>query len=193
MRPGAFVIRHPAALGVNVKRTYPARYALAYGPFLFLNKGIDMTTETVSTVAGTSIWISAAAPASQTVAGFAALTWTRIGEVTNMGSVSGREYNTSTHAPIDRAQQIEKKASYKLGTTEITVGWDEDDAGQMLVAAASKDYSVPSFKVIKQNGAIRYFTAQVSKFVEENGAIDDTVTGAITLLRQTDTLHAPGA
>lgn len=148
-----------------------------------------MIGENVTTVAGSSIWISAAAPATNTTAGFEALAWTKIGEVTNMGSVTGREYNTATHAPIDRAQQIEKKASYKLGSTEITVGWDEVDAGQILVEAASKDYSTPSFKVIKQNGAIRYFTAQVSKFVEENGAIDDNVTGVITLLRQTDTLR----
>lgn len=148
-----------------------------------------MSGENVTTVANSSLWISAAAPATHDEAGFEALTWTKIGEITDIGSVTGREYNTSTHAPVDLAQQIEKKASYKLGTAEFVCGWDEDDAGQILVDAASKDYSIPSFKVIKQDGAIRYFTAQVSKFVENNGSVDDTVTGAITLLRQTDTIR----
>lgn len=148
-----------------------------------------MSGENVTTVANSSLWISADAPETHDKAGFEALTWTKIGEITDVGSVTGREYNTSTHAPVDKAQQIEKKASYKLGSSEFVCGWDEDDAGQMLVDAASKDYSIPSFKLIKQDGAIRYFTAQVSKFVENNGSVDDTVTGAITLLRQTDTIR----
>lgn len=148
-----------------------------------------MDGENVTTVAESSLWISAAAPATHDAVGFAALVWTEVGEITDMGSVLGREYNTSTHAPITSAKQIEKKASYKLGVAEFVVGWDEVDAGQILVEAASKDYSIPSFKVIKQDGAIRYFTAQVSKFVENNGTVDDNVTGAITLLRQTDTIR----
>jgi hypothetical protein len=152
-----------------------------------------MNGENVTTVANSSLWVSVAAPATHDAVGFAALTWTKIGEITDMGSVLGREYNTSTHAPIDSAQQIEKKASYKLGTSEFVVGWDEEDAGQIIVDAASKDYSVPSFKVVKQDGAIRYFTAQVSKFVENNGTVDNNVTGAITLLRQTDTIRVAAA
>lgn len=143
----------------------------------------------VQTVANSALFISAAAPATFDAVGFAALTWVKIGEITDIGAVLGREYNTSTHAPIDSAQTIEKKASYKLGSSEFKCGWDDDDAGQILADAASRDYTIPSFKVVKQDGAIRYFTAQVSKFVEENGTVDNTVTGSLTLLRQTDTVR----
>lgn len=148
-----------------------------------------MAESNVTTVANSSLWISAAAPATFDATGFLALTWVNIGEITDMGTVTGREYNTSTHAPISSAQTIEKKASYKLGSSEFKCGWDESDAGQVLVDTASRNYSVASFKVIKQDGAIRYFTAQVSKFVEENGTVDNNVTGSITLLRQTDTVR----
>ena len=143
----------------------------------------------IQTVANSALFISAAAPLTFDAAGFAALAWTKIGEITDMGTVTGREYNTSTHAPIDTAQQTEKKASYKLGSSEFKCGWDDDDAGQILADAASRDYTSPSFKVVKQDGAIRYFTAQVSKFVEENGTVDNNVTGSLTLLRQTDTVR----
>ncbi len=153
-----------------------------------------MNGDNVTTVAETALYISAAAPATYDAAGYAALNWVKVGEITDVGTVTGREYNTSTHAPVDSAQQIEKKASYKLGSAEFKCGWDEEDAGQIMIEAASKNYSVPSFKLVKQDGAIRYFTAQVSKFTEDNGTVDNVVNGSITLLRQRDTIRvAAGA
>lgn len=144
------------------------------------------------TVAETALYIAATLPADPTSAAqFEALTWVRIGEVTDVPSVVGREYNTSNHAPVDSAQQLERKASYKLPNAEIACAWDEDDAGQVMVDEASRSYDVYAFKLEKQDGALRYFTAQVSKFVENNGTVDNVVTGAITLLRQTDTVKVP--
>lgn len=147
-----------------------------------------MAANKITTVANSSLWVAAASPLTFDGPGFAALTWVRVGEVTDMGTVMGREYNTSTHAPIDTALQTEKKASYKLGNAEFKCGWDESDAGQVIVQAASLNTTIPSFKVLKSNGAIRYFTAQVAKFTEELGTVDNIVQGAITLLRQTDTV-----
>ena len=78
-----------------------------------------------------------------------------------------------------------------MPNAEFECEWAEDDAGQILIAAASKNYSIPSFKLIKQDTeTTRYFTAQVSKFVENNGTSDDAVKGQFTLLRQTDTVTA---
>ena len=62
--------------------------------------------------------------------------------------------------------------------------------GQIIIEAAANNYTIPAFKVEKQAGAVRYFTAQVSKFIENLGTSNDTVKGAFTLLRQTDTLTA---
>ena len=147
-----------------------------------------MTTETVSTA---KLYISAALPATNNAAGFAALTWTEIGELTDIGSVKGRSYNTSTHAPSASAQQIEKKGSYKLGKADMVVGWDGSDAGQVLVeTAANSNTAIYSFKLLKQGGGIRYFTAQVMEFVENFGTVDNIVQGKFSLLRQTDTISA---
>jgi hypothetical protein len=140
------------------------------------------------TVAETTLSISAAAPATFDAAGYGALTWTAIGELTDLGSVKGRAYNTSTHAPVGSAQQTQKKGSYTLPNADFVCAWDEDDAGQILVEAGSKNNAVYSFKAVKQDGSIRYFTAQVMSFIENMGTVDNVVTGAFSLLRQTDSV-----
>ena len=147
-----------------------------------------MTTETVATA---KLYVCATLPATNDAPGFAALTWTLIGELTDIGSVKGRSYNTSTHAPISSSQQIEKKASYKLGKADMTVGWDDTDAGQVLInTAANSNTAIYAFRLVKQGGAIRYFTAQVMEFVENMGTVDNVVQGKFSLLRQTDTITA---
>lgn len=142
------------------------------------------------TVAGSKIFVSAALPATQTATGFEALDWTEVGEITDIGSVLGRAYNTATHAPIGSPQQTQKKASYTLTNAEFVCGWDEEDAGQEIISVASNTNDIISFKVEKQDTTLRYFTAQVMQFVENNGTVDNIVQGAFTLLRQTDTIKA---
>lgn len=154
-----------------------------------------MAEKGFDTVAGSKLYISTAAPTVTEGAGaaaaFALLTWVEVGQLTSIGSVVGREYATSSSTTIGDAQTREKKGSFKLPNAEFECEWAEDDAGQILIAAASKDYSIPSFKLIKQDTeTTRYFTGQVSKFVENNGTSDDAVKGAFTLLRQTDTVTA---
>jgi hypothetical protein len=145
-----------------------------------------MTTETV---AGSVLSVSAALPSTFDATGYAALTWVAIGELTDIGAVKGRTYNTSTHAPIGVPMQISKKASYTLPNGEFTCGWDEADAGQILIETAANSASaVYAFKLTKQGGDIRYFTAQVMQFVENLGTVDNVVQGQFTLLRQTDTI-----
>jgi hypothetical protein len=140
------------------------------------------------TVAGSKIFVSAALPTTMDSTGFAALTWAEVGEVTDIGSVLGRAYNTATHAPIGAQQQTQKKASYTLSNAEFVCGWDEVDAGQIIIGAGANSYDIYSFKLLKQDGMIRYFTAQVMQFVENNGTVDNIVQGAFTLLRQTDSI-----
>lgn len=147
--------------------------------------GIDFDT-----IAGSKFFIASAAPATNDAAGFTTLTWVEVGQITNIGSVVGREYSTSTLSTVSDGQDREKKGSFKLPNAEFECAWAADDAGQILVSAASKNYSVPSFKLLNQDGSIDYFTAQVSKFTKGGGTSNDAVKGMITLLRQTDTITA---
>jgi hypothetical protein len=140
------------------------------------------------TVAGSKIFVSAALPATMDSAGYAALIWAEVGELTDIGSVLGRAYNTATHAPIGSQQQTQKKASFTLSNAEFMCGWDEEDAGQIIINTGASSYDIYAFKLLKQDGTIRYFTAQVMQYVENNGTVDNIVQGAFTLLRQTDSI-----
>lgn len=148
--------------------------------------GIDFDT-----VASSKLYVCTTAPATYDAAGYGAvgMVWVEVGSITSVGSVKGREYSMSTVSTVGDAQDREKKGSFKLPNAEFECLWIEDDAGQILIEAASKNYSVPSFKLQKQDGtSLRYFTAQVAKFVENNGTSNDAVKGQFTLLRQTDTI-----
>lgn len=141
------------------------------------------------TVANTKLYVSAAAPATYDVSGYTALTWVEVGLISNLGSVMGRNYNTTTMEFIGDALVKEKKSNYKLDPADMECAWAESDAGQIIIAAAALNYTIPSFKVVKQNGtSMRYFPAQVKNFVEKLGAAQDAVKGSFTLLRQRDTV-----
>lgn len=142
------------------------------------------------TVAGTKLFVCATRPTADTVVAYEALSWVEVGDITNVGSVKGREYSTSTLSTVGNAHDREKKGSFKLPNAEMECAWVEDDAGQIIIEAAANNNSIPAFKVEKQGGGVRYFTAQVSKFTENMGTSNDTVKGAFTLLRQSDTLTA---
>lgn len=148
-----------------------------------------MAASDYDTVANSKLFVCAAAPATYDVAGFAALVWTEVGLISKLGAVLGRNYNTTSMEFISDALAKEKKSNYKLDPADMECAWNESDAGQIIVAAAALNYTVPSFKVVKQNStSVRYFPAQVKNFIESMGGAQDAVKGAFTLLRQRHTI-----
>lgn len=145
------------------------------------------------TVAGATLACSVTPPSPDTTAaGYStAITYTTIGEITDLPGAAGRKYNTTEHAPIAERKRNRKKGSYTLEDITVVMAWDQSDAGQDLCRTAANDDSVLTFKLTKQGGDIRYFTAQVSAFVENMGTVDNVVQGSMTLLRQTNTVSDP--
>lgn len=143
------------------------------------------------TVAGSTLAVSVAAPATFDIAGYGALTYTAVGEITDLGSGLGRDYNIVSHAPIASAQVTQKKGGFKLPNIDLVMAWDMSDAGQDIMRASALDNSILSVRIVKQGGDIRYFTAQVAKFVENFGTVDNVVQGQVSLLRQRDTVNNP--
>lgn len=135
---------------------------------------------TVATTAGTTIAVSASAPATYDSPGYGALSFTTVGEVTNLGSF-GREYALVTHNPIGTRATQKYKGSYNEGQIAMEVGLDTDDAGQDLLATASASDSNYSFKVTAQNGDVYYFIAKVMSFKRNFGGVDQITSATITL------------
>lgn len=132
------------------------------------------------TVAGTTIGISAAAPATFNAAGYGALTFSNIGEITD-GGEHGREYALVTHQPIASRGTQKYKGSFNEGSKTLQLARDESDAGQVIAQAALLSDGDYSFKVTYQGGVIDYFRAKVMSFKTSANGVDSIRSATITL------------
>lgn len=136
---------------------------------------------TAMTSAGTVLEISAGIPATFNEAGFEALTYTEIGEITDISGEIGRVYNLVTHNPLATRATRKYKGSYNSGSVTIAIAIDEVDAGQILVEAALTSDAAYSFKLVLQDGSVRYFRAMVMSFPITPGGVDSITAGSISL------------
>jgi hypothetical protein len=132
------------------------------------------------TVAGVTIGLSASQPATYDVAGYAALTFTALGEITD-GGEHGRTYNLVTSNPIASRGTEKYKGSFNEGTKTIVVDLDSDDAGQILAKTALNSDDDYSFEVAYPNGDKDYFQAKVMSFRKATGGVDSMITATIDL------------
>ena len=144
-----------------------------------------MTDSIVQTSAGTTISISAVLPTTDDAAGYAALTWAAIGEVTDLGEF-GREYATVTHNPVASRRTIKRKGSYNDGTMALQLALDRDDAGQILAKTALGSDANQAIRITYQDGSKDYFSAMVMSFKTNVGSVDQVLSGSINLEINTD-------
>lgn len=135
---------------------------------------------TVHSSAGTSLKVSASAPATFDATGYNALTFTTVGEVVDLGEF-GREYNLITHNPIATRGTQKLKGSFNEGSISLQLGLDTDDAGQVLLKAAVASDSNYSFLVTTQNGDKYYFQAKAMSFKTGVGSVDSVTSATVSL------------
>ena len=113
------------------------------------------------TAAGSTLAISAAAPATEDVAGYSALTYTEIGNVEKLGPI-GATVNKVEFQPLKGPKQ-KHKGSADYGSLTPSAASDDEDAGQILLVAAGEpgNNAKYSFKVTKPDGTKRYFQGRV--------------------------------
>lgn len=128
-----------------------------------------------TTAAGTALAISAAAPAAQTAAAFAALAFTEIGGIDKIGTI-GPSFAKTDFQPL-RGPKDKLKGSADYGTLSPSAAYDEADAGQTLLRTAAEDETnkLYAFKVTYPTGAVRYCQGRVF-------AAPETVDGADSVL-----------
>ena len=134
----------------------------------------------VQTVAGTSLRISAGTPATFTRAGYSALVFEEIGEVTDGGS-HGRTYAEVTHQPINSRGTQKVKGSFNEGTKTLQLAIDDDDLGQLVLKEALNSDKDFSFAVSYQDGAIDYFQAKVLSFEKATASVDSIRAATVNL------------
>jgi hypothetical protein len=145
--------------------------------------------DTVQTLVETTIGVSASLPATFDDAGYGALTFTTVGQVTDW-TPGGQVYNVVTSNPIAQRSTDKYKGTFNNGADSITVNRDDDDAGQVLVLAALAADTDYSFEVTYQDGTIDYFTGKVVSFDTVAGGADSIVQRTISLERTRSTVTA---
>lgn len=131
---------------------------------------------TSMTSAGSSLEVSATLPATYDQAGFEALTFTNIGEITSVGEY-GRTYEKVTHNPLDKRNTVKRKGNYDEGALSMQMARDPSDAGQAILITARDDDASYAFKVTLQDGTVNYFTGQVMSYTTNVGS-GNQITGS---------------
>ena len=133
-----------------------------------------------NTTAGSTLQLSAAAPSTFNQAGYAALSYTTLGEITDFGDF-GRKYNVVKNNPVATRGTVKKKGSFDEGALALKLNLDTDDAGQILAKTALNSDSNYSVKITTQNGDVYYFQVLVTAFVVGLVAVDNTTSASIDL------------
>jgi hypothetical protein len=132
------------------------------------------------TGSGTTLGISLTAPSAHTEAGFDALSFATVGEVTNIGEF-GKEFALVTHSPLSTRGVKKGKGSYNNGNVTPSLALDTQDAGQTAMKQALESDDPAYFIVTLQNGTIYYFEALVMSFKPNVSTNDDVVTASPNL------------
>jgi hypothetical protein len=140
---------------------------------------------TVRTSAGTTLRVTASAPATFNASGYNDLFTASpnpplVGEITDLGEF-GREFALVTHNPVGTRGTQKFKGSFNEGTMTLSLGLDTDDAGQILMKAASLSDNDYSFSVTTQNGDKYYFQGKVMSWKVGIGSVDSITTATATL------------
>lgn len=134
-----------------------------------------------TTSAGTTIGLSASAPATYNQAGYEALTFTTLGEVTDLGEIPARIYELVTHQTIAERGLRKAKGGYQLGAQTITYALDASDAGQTLVDTAASSDTVYSVKIDHPTLPTIYARALVMGGPKSYNDVNSVATRSITL------------
>lgn len=130
----------------------------------------------IMTSAGSTLGISAVLPSTFDATGYNALTYTAVGEITDLGEF-GTEYSLVSFTALGNRRVRKFKGSYNNGQLALQLGRDTSDAGQTALRNALASDNSYAFKVTLQNGTKLYFTAKVMSYKTSIGSVDQ-ITGA---------------
>ena len=131
-----------------------------------------MTAVNVELSVGTIVSASAAQPATEDQTGYEALTYTVVGEITDIGE-SGGTAQITTFTPVNSGVVNKRKGSIDYGTMSLAIAKDAADTGQILLKAGfdgAQRNTVHSIKVQEpDSGDVAYFMGVISSFTTVRG------------------------
>ena len=96
------------------------------------------------TAAGVAFYIGAAAPATYDKAGYEAVTWEKVGEISNISGDIGKIFNLATFSLLEQRGIVKRKGGYNNGSVTVEYAYYRTDSGQEdLIAAENVDIPLP--------------------------------------------------
>lgn len=127
---------------------------------------------------GAVLSVSTGAPATENEAGYEALTFTAVGEVTEIPAY-GSNFDVVTHVPLATGITVKRKGARNNGSMSIPMALDYGDAGQDIVRTAAASLSdIISVKVEYVDGTAEYFRAIVTSFTR-GASVGSVVTATV--------------
>jgi len=145
---------------------------------------------TVETSTGVLFAISAGPPATEDAAGFGALVYTTVGEVTDIAEI-GADTSVVTHEPLATGITEKFKGFTNFGSYTITCGRDFTDAGQAVLKTGSAvgNNIKHSTQVTLQSGKLLFFTNKVFNFKTTPGSANAIVGLNVSLEIESDVVE----
>jgi hypothetical protein len=107
--------------------------------------------------------VSAATPATFDAAGYVALSWTEVGEATEIPE-NGPVHAVVTFTPLKTGIDNKFHGALNYGSITVPLGYDSADAGQSILLAALTSKDEISFRETRSDGSIRYKMGKVMSF-----------------------------
>ena len=137
----------------------------------------------VFTSAGTLYATFAGQPATYDQAGFEALAWVNVAEVTDIPEF-GAVFERVDHQPLATRNTVKRKGTKDDGSLTVVLGRDPSDAGQNLLREGNDGTNVDtvySHRVTLQDGTVFYFTSQIFSYTTNVGAANNIVGANVQL------------
>ncbi len=129
------------------------------------------------TSTGTTFSIVAESPATFNAAGYAALTYVEVGEVTDIAEI-GSETAKVEHKPLKTGIVEKFKGFRDFGSSSVSFAKSASDAGQILLASGADGANINkqhSVCITLQDGTKMYFVCKVFSFKTAPGSADSIV------------------
>ena len=107
--------------------------------------------------------VSAPPPATFDASGYAALTWTEVGEASEVPEF-GAAYSAVTFTSLKTGIEDKFHGALNYGSITIPLGYDSADAGQIILLAALASKDEISFRETRSDGTVRYIMGKVMSF-----------------------------
>lgn len=143
-------------------------------------------------IAGTRLFITAGKPTEDTLAAYETLFTAATGgdefELTNVGSIDGRNSDIATLSVVSSARTRQKPGTYTYPQGDFTIVWLPQSDAHQTADTAMRNRSYCSFRLERSGGVAVYWIGYVLTLSDAGGGPNDALTGTLSILRDSETI-----